>query len=141
MTSNFLSLNPSKSEFLILGLPQQLSKLNSPTIYLPNNVILSPVDSACNLGVIFDENLSFAQHIAAVSKSCFLNIRDLRCIRNTIDRTIAPLLLLSLILKLTIVTLFYSVNLLHKRIVFNIFLTQQLVLSTKLLNFIILLLL
>ena len=27
MSSNFLSLNPSKTEFLIIGLPQQLSKL------------------------------------------------------------------------------------------------------------------
>jgi len=62
MSSNFLSLNPSKTEFLIFGL-QQLTKLDNPTIYLPNNVILSPDDSACNLGVIFDKNLSFAKHI------------------------------------------------------------------------------
>jgi len=53
-SSNFLSLYPSKTEFLIFGLPQQLSKLNNPTIHLPNNV-LSPVDSARNLGVIFDK--------------------------------------------------------------------------------------
>jgi len=45
MSSNFLSLNPSKTEFLIFGLPQQLSKLNNPAIHLPN-VIRSPVDSA-----------------------------------------------------------------------------------------------
>jgi len=51
----FISLNPSKTEFLILGLPQQLSKLNNPTIHLPNSVILAPVDSARNLGVIFDK--------------------------------------------------------------------------------------
>jgi len=59
MSSNFLSLNPSKTEFLIFGLPQQLSEINNPTIHLglPNNVILSPVDSARNLGVIFN-NLS-----------------------------------------------------------------------------------
>jgi len=49
MSSNFLSLNPSQTEFLIFGLPQQLSKLNSPTIHLLNNVILSPADSARNL--------------------------------------------------------------------------------------------
>jgi len=49
MSSNFLSLYP-KFEFLIFCLPQQLSKLNNPTIHLPNN-ILSPVDSARNLGV------------------------------------------------------------------------------------------
>jgi len=53
MSSNF-SLNPSKTEFLIFGLPQQLSKLNNPTIHLPSNIIPSPVDSARNLGVIFD---------------------------------------------------------------------------------------
>jgi len=58
MSSNFLSLNPSKTEFLIFGLRQQLSKLNNPTIHLHNNVILSPVDSARILDVIFDNNLS-----------------------------------------------------------------------------------
>jgi len=55
MSSNFLSLNPSKTEFLIFGL-SQLSKLNNPNIHLPNNVILSTVDSAGNLSVIFNEN-------------------------------------------------------------------------------------
>jgi len=73
------------------------SKLNNPTIHLPNNVILSPVDSARNLGVIFDKNLSFAQHISSISKSCFLNIRDLRRIRNTIDQTTACTIATSLI--------------------------------------------
>jgi len=87
MSSNFLSLNPSKTEFLIFDIPQQLSKLNNHTIPLLNNVILSPVDSACNLGVIFDTNLSFAQHISDVFELCFHNIRDLRRIRNTIDYT------------------------------------------------------
>jgi len=57
-----------QTEFLIFGLPQQLPKLNNPTIHLPNDVILSPVDSPRNLGVIFDENLSFAQHISSISK-------------------------------------------------------------------------
>jgi len=97
MSSNFLSLNPSKTEFLIFCLPQQLSKLNNPTIHLPNNVILSPVDYARNLGVIFDKNLAYAQHISSISKSCFLNIRDLRRIRNTIDQTTACIIATSLI--------------------------------------------
>jgi len=54
MTSNLLSLNPSKTEFLIFGLSQQLFKLNNPTMHLPNNGILLPVDYARNLGIIFD---------------------------------------------------------------------------------------
>jgi len=102
-------------------------------------VILSPADSARNLGVIFDKNLSFAQHISAIDKSYFHNIRDIRRIHNRlllIKLLPAPLLLLSFTLKLTIVTLFYSICLLHKRIVFNLSLTLLLLLSPKLLNFI-----
>jgi hypothetical protein len=49
MSKNFLTLNPSKTEFLVIGLPQQLSKLNSPTIHLPKNVTFTHVDSARNL--------------------------------------------------------------------------------------------
>jgi hypothetical protein len=67
MSSSFLSLNPSKTEFLIIGLPDQLEKLNHPTIRLPNDVILSPVNSGRNLGVIFDSNVTFSDHISAVS--------------------------------------------------------------------------
>lgn len=97
MSSNFLSLNPSKTEFLLIGLPQQLKKINCPTIRLPNGCTLSPVTSARNLGVIFDSNLSFSQHISSVSKSCFYHIRDLRRIRNTIDQTTACTIATSLV--------------------------------------------
>ena len=78
MSSNFLSLNPSKTELILIGLPQQLSELSNPIIHLPNNITLSPVHSARNLGIIFDSNLTFSQHISAVSKSRFYHIRDLR---------------------------------------------------------------
>jgi hypothetical protein len=84
--ANFLSLNPSKTEFLIIGLRQQLAKLNHPTISLPNSVTLCPVKSARNLGVIFDSTLSYSELISAISKSCFNHIRDLR---NSIDQTTA----------------------------------------------------
>jgi len=73
MSSNFLSLNPSKTEFLIFGLPQQLSKLNNLTIYLPNNVILSPVDCARNLGAslikiyhLYNISLLFLMHASSI---------------------------------------------------------------------------
>jgi len=85
MSSNLWSLNPSKTEFSFLV--YYSNSLNS--IILPNNVILSYLDPARNLGVIFDKNLSFAQHISTVSKSCFHKIRDLRRIHNTIDQTTA----------------------------------------------------
>jgi len=53
---------------------------------------LTPIgldDSARNLVSSLIKNLSVAQHSSSTSKSCFLNIRDLRRIRNTIDQTTA----------------------------------------------------
>jgi len=55
------------------------------------------VVSARNLGVFFDKNLSFAQHISSTSKSCFHNIRDLRRVRNIIDQTTVRTIATSLI--------------------------------------------
>ena len=60
MSANFLSLNADKTEFLLIGHPKQLAKLDHPTISLPD-VTLSPVKCARNLGVIFDSNLSFTE--------------------------------------------------------------------------------
>jgi hypothetical protein len=85
MSSNF----PSETEFLIIGLRQQLARLSHPTISLPNSVTLYPVKSARNLGVIFYSTLSYSEHISAISKSCFNHIRDLRRLRSSIDQTTA----------------------------------------------------
>ena len=52
-------------------------------------ITITPFDSARNLGVIFDASLPMLDHISSVSKSCFMAIRDLRCIRNTLDSTTA----------------------------------------------------
>jgi hypothetical protein len=97
MSSNMLSLNHSKTEFLLIGLPKQLSKISDPVIHMPSNISISPVSSARNLGVIFDSTLSMSDHISAVSKSCFSHIRDLRRIRNTLDHLTAKTIATSLI--------------------------------------------
>ena len=83
MSSNFLSLNPSKTEFLVIGLPKQLEKLNYPSTPLPNDVILSPSWESSLIVIQL-----FVDHISAVSKSWLYHIRHRR-IRNTIDRTTA----------------------------------------------------
>jgi hypothetical protein len=57
-----LSLNPSKTDFLVIGYSKQLAKLNHPTIHLLNDIIISLVVTACNLGVIFDSNLAKSSH-------------------------------------------------------------------------------
>ena len=87
--NTILSLNPAKTEFLLIGLPAQLSKIHNPTLTISSNTTIQPVSSARNLGIIFDSNLSFSDHISYISKSRFSHIRDLRRIRNTLDHKTA----------------------------------------------------
>jgi len=59
MSANLLTLNSSKTEFLIMiGLKQQLSKIDSYS--------LNTTHSARNLGFIFDENLTFSDQISDI---------------------------------------------------------------------------
>ena len=88
MASNFLSLNPSKTEFLLIGLPQQLAKIHQPVLVLPDNNTVTPVTTARNLGIIFDSNLSFKQHLNSLTKICHYHCGDLRRIRPTLDSEI-----------------------------------------------------
>ena len=46
MTANLLSLNPSKTEFMFIGLPLQISKIFNHSILLPSNHPITPTDSA-----------------------------------------------------------------------------------------------
>ena len=97
MASNFLSLNPAKTEFLLIGRPAQLSKIHNPTLTISSDTTIQPVSSARNLGIFFDSNLSFSDHISYISKSCFSHIRDPRRIRNTLDHKTACTIATSLI--------------------------------------------
>lgn len=97
MSANFLSLNPSKTEFLLVGHRKQLSKLNNITLSMPSDVHILPVSSARNLGVVFDSEFSFSKHISNLSKSCFSHIRNLRRIRSSLDKSTAVTIATSLI--------------------------------------------
>ena len=84
LASNRLFVNPSKTEYLLIGNPQQCKKIISNSITFCSTNI-SPTDSARNLGVIFDSNLTFTKQISAVCKSAFFQIRQLRQIRSSLD--------------------------------------------------------
>ena len=97
MSANFLSLNPSKTEFMLIGNSRQLSKIESIALSLPDNVTIKPVPTARNLGVIFDSRLSFSDHISSISKASFGHIRNLRRIRISLDRSTATTIATSMI--------------------------------------------
>src|SRR6184192_2022968 len=95
-SSNRLSVNPSKTEFLLIGTPQQRSKLTSSTLTFQGTP-LSPVSSCRNLGVILDNDLSFKRHISSICSSSFYHIRQLRQVRSSLDRSSAIVLANSLV--------------------------------------------
>jgi endonuclease/exonuclease/phosphatase family metal-dependent hydrolase len=85
MSANLLCFNPSKTEFLIIGSPQQLSRVSNLSLQISPSSQAQPVHSARNLGVIFDHTLSFQDQISAVCRSCYYHLRDLRRIRHALD--------------------------------------------------------
>jgi len=95
LSANYLSLNPSKSEYLLIGTDQQRSKIASDLLSFSGSVLL-PVASACNLGVIFDSQLSLSKQISSVCHRSYFSIRLLRQVHSSLDRNTAVLLANSL---------------------------------------------
>jgi len=89
MTANILTLNSSKTEFLLIGLKHQLAKISSCS--------LDTAHSARNLGFIFDEHISFSDQISALSKSCYSHICQLCCIRPYLDHKTASTIATSVV--------------------------------------------
>ena len=97
LTSNRLSVNPSKTEYLIIGTPQQRSKLTNISSIPFQGTDLTPTDSTRNLGVIFDKELSLKQNISSVCKTSYYHIRQLRQVRSFLDTNYAIVLANSLV--------------------------------------------
>jgi len=62
VTLNRLSVNPSKTEYLLIGTSQLCTKLISKSLSFQNNLLI-PSENCRNLGVIFDSSLLFTKHI------------------------------------------------------------------------------
>ena len=97
MAQSKLKLNPSKTEFLLIGSKSQREKFINlfPLAVLDNE--MNPADSARNLGVFFDSGLNFHQHISQVSSSCFYHIRDLKRIRKSLPLALAKQIAVALV--------------------------------------------
>jgi hypothetical protein len=98
MSANLLSLNLSKTEFIIFGNYTHLSKLDNPSLAIDPHTSIQHTNTAKNLGILFDSHLSYNDQISSVCKSSNWHIRDLWRIRSTFDyiysttKTIATLL-------------------------------------------------
>ena len=81
ISAKLLTLNSSKTEFVVSGLKKQLYKIH--------NFSVNTTHSAHNRGFIFDEHLTFSKQILALSISCYYHVRQLRCVRSYLDSTTA----------------------------------------------------
>ncbi|XP_058037869.1 uncharacterized protein LOC131197613 [Ahaetulla prasina] len=83
MGRNRLKLNPSKTEWLWMPAPRY-SQLH-PQLTVGGELV-APKEVVCNLGVLLDGRLSFDEHLAAVSRRAFYQVRLVRQLRPFLDR-------------------------------------------------------
>ena len=112
MKNSKLKLNADKTEFLIIGTSTQRTKLDG---FFPTHILSQSITQAAlvlNIGVTFDENFNFKQHISKTCRCCFtMHIRDLRRIRRFISLSVAKTIATALVSS----RLEYCNSLLHKQ--------------------------
>ena len=84
MSSNRLSLNASKTQFIWFGTPQQLLKIDF-VLLLEIFPHLSFSSSVRDLGVTLDSSLSFKDHISNLTRASYFHLRRLRAIRRSVS--------------------------------------------------------
>ena len=73
MVVDKLKLNEEKTEFMLIGTHQQLSKVWTDSVLVAGSVV-SSVSEARNLGVWFDSKFQFQTHINKTYQSAFYYI-------------------------------------------------------------------
>ncbi len=80
MTQSLLKLNEDKTEFLVISSPhfQQLVRGTSLTV---GDAVINSTVQCRNLGVIFDSKMDMKQHVSAVCRSAFFQLRKIGSFR------------------------------------------------------------
>ena len=86
LVANKLTLNKSKTKFMVIGSRQRLGTFDRSPALKTDNVLIKQVGSAKSLGVHVDEHLTWNTHISHISKKIASGIRAIKRCR--------PLLLL-----------------------------------------------
>ncbi|XP_058603600.1 uncharacterized protein LOC131522248 [Onychostoma macrolepis] len=95
MKEHHLQLNLAKTELLVL--PATPTLQHDFTIQLGSSTI-TPSTSVRNLGVIFDDQLTFKDHIAKTARSCRFALYNIRKIRPFLTEHAAQLLVQALVI-------------------------------------------
>lgn len=84
LISNRLTLNQSKTEFMLIGSRQRLNTFQSVPNLAINGKLVKQVPHAKSLGVHIDENLSWNEHIRQISKKTTCGIGALKRVRHCV---------------------------------------------------------
>ena len=97
MFTNKLKVNPDTTEFILIDSQKNRKQLlpHFPINTLGNQV--SPVQGVRNLGVVFDSNFNFSNHVSQVIKSTRVHARDLYKICPLLDLNTSMLLAIALV--------------------------------------------
>ena len=80
MLTDKLKLNDEKTELMLMGTKQQLSKANIDC-FTVGSIDIAPITVARNLGTRFDSNLNLPEQIHKTCKSGFFHLYSIRHIR------------------------------------------------------------
>ena len=81
---NKLTLNTTKTEFMLIGSRQKLSTLSSKPELWIDNVPIEKVTSVKSLGIFIDENLRWQTHIDKLSKKIASGTGAIKRIRDSV---------------------------------------------------------
>ena len=98
MQSDKLKLNENKTEVMLIGTRQQLSKVNLGTLTVGDTSV-AIVNKARNLGVWFDSQLNFNVHITKTCSLSFCSLYKIRRIRKYLSYKSAQTLILALVIR------------------------------------------
>ena len=97
LTANKLTLNASKTEFMLIGSRQRLSTFHNPPSLMINGAPITRVTSTNSLGVHIDQTLSWNVHVENLCKKIASGIGALKRVRSFVPHETLRSIFMSLV--------------------------------------------
>ena len=94
--ANGLKVNAAKTQLMLLGSPQNLRSLNGIQVEFRGHHLV-PISEAKNLGIIFDQSLSWDRQVSSVTQRCFGVLTGLSHLRGHLPTAVLSALINALV--------------------------------------------